>query len=376
MKCPHCNESDHEPGAKFCHNCGKALTVHRTESPKRITHQSFEWAESFSEGLAMVTIDGKTGFVNKQGNIIVDLRFGLMGEYSFGHETHYGFSNGVAVVCIGDYPNRKYGIIDTTGEFVVMPNYDVIWPFSEGMAPFRVNNRWGFISKDCKIAIRSEYKFVNNFSEGLAAVQIGQDNYVYIDKIGRVVLSHTKNVVFSWDEGFPISRPRFRFASTFNDGLAKVECSGQKGYIDKTGKFTKTKFDNIGDFSEGLADFCVGSYRKCGYINKEMKTVIEPRFDAANRFHNGLAVIRMGSKAGYIDQMGRITIPCQFDNASPFHEGMAAIEINKKCGYIDPSGAIVIQPRFESAREFSEGLAAVVENGRWGFIDNSGNYAF
>lgn len=27
MKCPHCNETDHEPTAKFCHVCGAKLPV-------------------------------------------------------------------------------------------------------------------------------------------------------------------------------------------------------------------------------------------------------------------------------------------------------------------------------------------------------------
>lgn len=34
MKCPHCNETDHEPTAKYCHVCGKALNEEPPKPPK------------------------------------------------------------------------------------------------------------------------------------------------------------------------------------------------------------------------------------------------------------------------------------------------------------------------------------------------------
>lgn len=36
MKCPNCNESDHEPGAKFCHNCGSVLNPEAFEASKEL----------------------------------------------------------------------------------------------------------------------------------------------------------------------------------------------------------------------------------------------------------------------------------------------------------------------------------------------------
>ncbi len=36
MKCPNCNESDHEPMAKFCHNCGSLLNPEAHEASKKL----------------------------------------------------------------------------------------------------------------------------------------------------------------------------------------------------------------------------------------------------------------------------------------------------------------------------------------------------
>ena len=191
-----------------------------------------------------------------------------------------------------------------------------------------------------------------------------------------MALKRTKNLIFGWDETFPVGRAGFSWACSFRDGLARVECAGETGYIEKTGRFHQMKYDSVGDFSEGMASFVVNEYTRCGYMDTRFSVVIAPEFDDAAPFHNGLAIVRQGAKKGFINKRGGIVIPCQFDDAAPFSEGLAAIRMDGLYGFIDMMGVIVIQPRFNSARSFSDGLAAVEENGRWGFIDKTGKYAF
>lgn len=78
---------------------------------------------------------------------------------------------------------------------------------------------------------------------------------------------------------------------------------GKQGYIDKTGKFViNPQFDGAGDFSEGLARVCIGgSYPPCcggkwGYIDRTGKILINPQFDYAEDFSEGLAVVDIGAK--------------------------------------------------------------------------------
>lgn len=378
MKCPNCNETDHEPTAKYCHVCGVLLEKEQSKEPPVVQSRCrFEWAESFSEGLAMVGIDGKAGFIDKTGNLAIAPKYNNTGSYMFGHEVKNGFSEGMAAVSIGQYPNVKYGCIDHSGNFVIQPQFDCIWPFSEGLAPFRNGDlKWGFIDKTGRIVIQPIYENVCGFSEGLASVELGYEHHAFIDKTGRIVLEKTKNLVPSLDAGFPIRKAGFSWALDFNDGWACVECFEKKGYIDKTGKFVRMKYDSIHDFSEGLACFSVDNYSRCGFIDRNLRVAIEPRYGLAGDFHNGRAVVYLDKKAGFIDTTGRLVIPCRFDKATSFQDGMAAVEMYDKVGFIDMSGNMVIPPRFSSARAFSEGFAAVEEHGHWGFIDKTGNYAF
>jgi len=57
-------------------------------------------------------------------------------------------------------------------------------------------------------------------------------------------------------------------------------------------------------FSEGLAPVMTEGL-KWGYINKDGKFVIEPRFDLAGQFTEGFAKVAIGDKLGYIDKQGR-----------------------------------------------------------------------
>ena len=71
------------------------------------------------------------------------------------------------------------------------------------------------------------------------------------------------------------------------------------------------------------------------------------------------AEVKMASKYGFIDKSGKVVIEPQFDNAEPFSEGLACVEKDGKWGFIDKSGKMVIEPQFDGASDFSEGLAKV-----------------
>jgi len=50
----------------------------------------------------------------------------------------------------------------------------------------------------------------------------------------------------------------------------------------------------------------------------------------------------------------------QFEVAADFYDGLARIEVQDLWGFIDKSGEFVIQPQFRSAGDFSAGLAFVI----------------
>ena len=68
----------------------------------------------------------------------------------------------------------------------------------------------------------------------------------------------------------------------------------------------------------------------------------------------------MAKKCGFIDKSGKVVIEPQFDDVGAFIEGLAWVKKDGKWGFIDKSGKVVIEPQFDGAGDFSEGLAWVV----------------
>jgi hypothetical protein len=74
-----------------------------------------------------------------------------------------------------------------------------------------------------------------------------------------------------------------------------------------------------------------------GYINKTGKWVIQPQFDEAMEFRQGLAAVRMGADErgfggywGFIDRQERWIIRPTDDDAYSFSEGFARICLGEK----------------------------------------------
>lgn len=73
------------------------------------------------------------------------------------------------------------------------------------------------------------------------------------------------------------------------------------GLMDKYGNFiTKLKFNHIGRMSEKLINVCAGG--KWGYIDHNGKWFINPEFEGAGSFQNGLAEIYYNKKMFFINK--------------------------------------------------------------------------
>ncbi|HEF3474383.1 TPA: WG repeat-containing protein, partial [Campylobacter coli] len=53
--------------------------------------------------------------------------------------------------------NGKWGFIDKNGEFVIEPKFDGVGNFSEGLARVELNGKYGFIDKSGKIVIEPKF---------------------------------------------------------------------------------------------------------------------------------------------------------------------------------------------------------------------------
>ena len=82
---------------------------------------------------------------------------------------------------------------------------------------------------------------------------------------------------------------------------------------------------------------------KYGFIDKTGKEVIPIKYDDANSFSEGLAMVRLDKKYGFIDKTGKEVIHIKYDDAYSFSEiSLALVKLEGKLFYINPKGECVI----------------------------------
>lgn len=109
-------------------------------SGNRIGDLEFENARAFTEdGYAAVCLDGKWGFVDQDGELVID----------YAYEDARSFQNGYAAVCL----DGKWGYIDEGGNMVIDPIFlEATYFSSQGTAAVRINvqgeETWRLIQLD------------------------------------------------------------------------------------------------------------------------------------------------------------------------------------------------------------------------------------
>ena len=120
-----------------------------------------------------------------------------------------------------------------------------------------------------------------------------------------------------------------------------------------------------------------------GFANNLGLMKIQPMYEDAGQFHNGLAAVKTNGKWGYINFQGKMIIAPMFDKAFSFNENSAIVakEISTNIyqyGLIDKYGNFILEPSFGKIREFKEELAAICignpNMGKWGFINEKGTF--
>ena len=160
------------------------------------------------------------------------------------------------------------------------------------------------------------------------------------------------------------------------DQLYPVKIDGQWGYINGLGRISMNpRWDNAREFSDGMAAILVGT--NWGYASLNPRGVaIRAQYQVAGRFSEGLAFVRgtgLDDQYGFINKSGDSVIPPQYELAQIFSEGLAAVRVDTRWGYINSLGEMIIDPRYSDARPFHEGLAAVEGLDGWVYINRTGD---
>lgn len=303
----------------------------------------------------------KWGYINSKGKSVLNPIYERAGNFQ---------DNGLAIVAL----KGQYGVIDTTGYFLVNPQYEQIYPFSEGRATVMDHQGFKVIDESGKELTSKVYSYIGSYKEGRALFSItdrkGNQLYGFLNRWGKEVIPAI-----------------YESASDFKEGKSVVKLKeGSYALINLTGKVLQMyNYYFVGNYGEGLLTFQKSSGDKFGYMNEWGKTIIEPKFTGAEPFQDGCAIIHVSDEqndhAGLIDKRGQYILKPNYHQILYLGEGRVAIgkAVDPEKTYMgslyalgDITGHILTGFIFNVIKPFRNGAASAHNDHFTFFIDKRG----
>ncbi|MFV0389207.1 MAG: WG repeat-containing protein [Pyrinomonadaceae bacterium] len=309
----------------------------------------------------------KWGLMDCNGKIVVNPVYEGLGEDIFPYEPEADSDVGVLI------KGKDSFIVDVFGNIRELRDIVIESEFSEGYAVARKGKNLVLINKKGvpKINLTEKYgsqiEGVGTFQNGLAVIFLN-DGVGFINTKGEMVIP-----------------PKFDHSNGFYDGVAVVVNGGKVGLINQKGEFVIPPIDDgnvsIADASDGLVKVyktLPDKDNKISYFDTKGKLVIEVSgFDYVGDFSEGLVAFEKDGKWGYLNRDGKVAIEPRFEDARDFGEGLAAVKIGSNWGFIDSNGEIAIAADFsEVITNFRNGLAYVSKGNRIGYVNRRGDWVW
>lgn len=266
------------------------------------------------------------------------------------YESISTWHNGYAVV----EKNGLFGLVSEELEVVVQPIYQSVGMYDPetGLIPVEHNNEWFYIDSDGykRMSAPEGTTFLGPFSDGVAPIAIGEDWYV-MDVDGN------------------LSGNKYGYIGSFYNGVAAAQNDeGKWVLINKEAEPVSKEFDSIVIDDHGFCSKAgvvfVENNGKFQLVDLEGNAVSDMEFDEVSSFQlDEPAAVKVDDKWGFVSSKGEIIIEPQFEDAMSFSNGLAAVKQDGKWGYINSEGEFKIPPQFEGAMPFSEAGTAPVKNG-------------
>lgn len=324
----------------------------------------YEDVGHFGEGLAPVKKNGKWGFIDKEGKVVIPFQY----DYA------WGFNEGYSIVGT---------IVDQADEF---GNYSLKLGFID-----KSNNYKDFVDP-CGVEMHRDTALIQAYNQDYTPEDEAFIFHNGVVGLWNVYSSHSiyhtdgVGILVGWGDAWILG--------PMNEGLIPVQFLDGVGYVDSQGNTVKFIDEadqgivSLGTFNQGIARATV--YRNSGYltgfIDRNYNWIIEPQYTrfwyqnihTTQQFFGdtGLAMLQNASGMyGAINKSGKTVIPFKYENLMPVENGMIAFQSGGKWGYMNASDyKVKIPNQYEEVTGFnSMGLAVVYDGSKAYLIDKDGN---
>lgn len=304
-------------------------------------------------------------------------------------------------------------------------NFNMLMPFSEGLAVFSTDTSFGAIDSSGKIIFAKPAEKITSisaFQNGLALMvfkdtvlhysyEDAHDHLVFIDKNGNAVFDISKNgyqnaTAFN-EFGYSIVKDKINkkygvINSVFQEILPTIYEDVESIDSNRFRVSKNEKYGIVGLKNQVLVDFVFGrmeaftSDKKMFCVNEQGWGIYDSvgillhQYDCDELIYTGgLPLLTKTGKNydqyAYADTTGKIIVPYgKYSDCGSFNDGLAMVynenissntrnkKYKKLVGYIDVAGKEIVPLQYEDGLSFYQGLANVKKNGKWGYINTYG----
>ena len=287
------------------------------------------------------------------------------------------------------------GYSDTSGKWLIEPEYDDAGFFYDGLAAVEKDGKIGLINKknekvsdfifddietDTELYIVStgDYLGIINRNGDFVFDTVFQDISILTE--GYICAQKDSLYAFYDRKGAQMTAEKFDFVLNFKDGLCPVSVAGKRGLLDiNLSQVIPCVYEGIYNFSDSL--FIVvkrDNYKQLSDRNGDI--VNDTLYQEIHQEINGYAICIKDDKIGYLDKQGKRLIENKFDGyvdydvLGNFSNNRAVALSNQKFGIINTDGEFVVRPKYDNIRNLGHSFG-VSKNGKWALMDSSYNIA-
>lgn len=267
--------------------------------------------------------------------------------------------------------------------------YSDVKVFNEGLCPVKIKDKWGYISDSTgTIKISAVYEDAEIFTTGNALVKtekemfyidtngdkelVSEDSFDSLGTFRTVAVASQKGKYFYVDKNFKKKFGDYDFAANISNQHAAVKKGDKWALINIEGQETTgfvyddVKFDEKGNcYRNGVA--FVKEKDKYYMIDAAGTKITDKAFDDVVTFAaEEPTAVKIGNLWGFVDNTGTMIIEPRYDDAKAFSNGLAPVKIENVWGYITKDNELVIPAKYEDAKNFTnKGAACVKSNEKW-----------
>lgn len=226
-----------------------------------------------------------------------------------------------------------------------------VW-YSSDVLSYEANGKFGLIDFSGNEVLVADYDEISSLN-GITKVLI-------VKKDGSYGLFNTSSKMLTLN---PIYAEIVAFGSTYNDGYIVKDGSGKYGLLSSDGKvILENKYDGIKKGTGSSDKFVVKDGVKTKLIDKDGNTVLETGFDDIVSINGDNLVVQKAKKFGIMNISGETIIDAAYDSIKHCFADYYIVEDAGKFGVVNGFKDIIIDIKYSNIEYRSDIISLVCEN--------------